>query len=94
MGLLPFCRSRHAISSVPVHSWPGRHADERAGHGRQRRSSAQASAPIPPYVIQEGDRGIGVDLLRATLQAPEYDLHIHYLPLAPSRCWKAVSSMA
>ena len=42
------------------------------------------SFSIPPYVIQEEGRGIEVDLLRATLQAPEYDLHIHYLPLARS----------
>lgn len=42
------------------------------------------SFAIPPYVIQEEDSGIEVDLLRATLQAPEYDLHIHYLPLARS----------
>ena len=42
------------------------------------------SFSIPPYVIQEEDRGIEIDLLRATLQAPEYDLHIHYLPLARS----------
>lgn len=42
------------------------------------------SFSIPPYVIQEQDRGIEIDLLRATLQAPDYDLHIHYLPLARS----------
>lgn len=42
------------------------------------------SFAIPPYVIQEEDRGIEVDLLRATLQGPEYELHIHYLPLARS----------
>jgi polar amino acid transport system substrate-binding protein len=40
------------------------------------------SFAIPPYVIQEEDRGIEVDLLRATFQSPEYELHIHYLPLA------------